>query len=68
MYNGVGLETTRASGTNGFVQRNRAHIQESKNRGAYNAEEDIKRAELVLNRQPNKVHYLFIWINYFIYL
>ena len=26
MYNGVGLSTVRGSGTNGYVQKNRAHV------------------------------------------
>ena len=27
MHNGVGLQTARGSGTNGFVQRNLAYVQ-----------------------------------------
>ena len=30
MYNGIGLQTARGSGTNGYVQANRANLQLSK--------------------------------------
>lgn len=30
MYNGIGLPTPRGSGTNGFVQRNLAHVKKSR--------------------------------------
>lgn len=30
MYNGIGLPTARGSGTNGFVQRNLAHVRKSR--------------------------------------
>lgn len=31
MYNGIGLPTPRGSGTNGFVQRNLAHVRKGRN-------------------------------------
>ena len=30
MYNGIGLQTVRGSGTNGYVQRNTAHISNTR--------------------------------------
>ena len=30
MYNGIGLSTVRGSGTNGYVQRNTAHISKGR--------------------------------------
>ncbi|VDD97778.1 unnamed protein product [Enterobius vermicularis] len=51
MYNGIGLQTARGSGTNGYVQANRSHYLTSK--VAYNSEADIKRAEAELSRKPN---------------
>lgn len=30
MYNGIGLPTARGSGTNGFVQRNLAHVKKTR--------------------------------------
>lgn len=30
MYNGIGLPTPRGSGTNGYVQRNLAHVKKSR--------------------------------------
>uniref|UniRef100_A0A915AIZ1 CWF21 domain-containing protein n=1 Tax=Parascaris univalens TaxID=6257 RepID=A0A915AIZ1_PARUN len=50
---GIGLPTARGSGTNGYVQANRASLILSKQRIAYNSEADIRRAEAELNRQPN---------------
>ncbi len=54
MYNGIGLETPRGTGTNGYVQRNLANILMGKERFGYKNEADIQRAEAILNRQPNK--------------
>uniref|UniRef100_A0A0R3RXK2 Cwf21 domain-containing protein n=1 Tax=Elaeophora elaphi TaxID=1147741 RepID=A0A0R3RXK2_9BILA len=54
MYNGIGLQTARGSGTNGYVQTNLANLLLSKKRVAYNSEADIKRAEAEINKQPNK--------------
>jgi len=54
MYNGVGLDTARGSGTNGYVQRNLAHIKVSKDKTSYRSEDDIKRMEATLNRPPNE--------------
>jgi len=53
MYNGIGLETVRGTGTNGYVQANLANVFFSKQRIAYNSEADIKRAEAEINRKPN---------------
>uniref|UniRef100_A0A0N5AJ86 Cwf21 domain-containing protein n=1 Tax=Syphacia muris TaxID=451379 RepID=A0A0N5AJ86_9BILA len=53
MYNGVGLQTARGSGTNGYVQANRARLQMPKNRVAYNSEDDIKRVDARLFKKPN---------------
>ncbi|VIO94055.1 Uncharacterized protein BM_BM6890 [Brugia malayi] len=54
MYNGIGLQTARGSGTNGYVQANLANLLLSKKRVVYNSEADIKRAEAEINKQPNK--------------
>ncbi|VDN05005.1 unnamed protein product [Thelazia callipaeda] len=54
MYNGIGLQTARGSGTNGYVQTNLANLLLSKKRVTYNSEADIKRAEAELNKEPNK--------------
>jgi len=53
MYNGIGLDTVRGTGTNGYVQANRANVIFSKQKIAYNSEADIKRAEAEINRKPN---------------
>ncbi|KAI6230172.1 Cwf21 domain-containing protein [Aphelenchoides fujianensis] len=53
MYNGVGVQTARGTGTSGYVQSNVSALSYSKHRKAYNAEEDIARAEAVIERKPN---------------
>lgn len=51
MYNGIGLQTPRGSGTNGHVQRNWAIVRKNKDKVAYKTEE-TKGDQL--NKQPNK--------------
>lgn len=54
MYNGIGLQTPRGSGTNGHVQRNFAFVRPSKKDSVnYRNEEDIAKLEATTNRQPN---------------
>ncbi|CAH8586474.1 unnamed protein product [Schistosoma bovis] len=54
MYNGIGLPTPRGSGTNGYVQKNLAFINNFKEQNPYKTEEDIKRADALLFKEPNK--------------
>ena len=57
MYNGVGVPTARGTGTNAYVQRNLAHVdnaRQPKPYTEYNAEEDIKKLEAMINREPNR--------------
>jgi serine/arginine repetitive matrix protein 2 len=55
MYNGIGLQTARGSGTNGFVQRNMAFIKGKKEKPMeYNSEGDLARLERSLHKNPNK--------------
>ncbi|ESN96269.1 hypothetical protein HELRODRAFT_68390 [Helobdella robusta] len=54
MYNGIGLETARGSGTNGFVQRNLSFIKRHKDRVDYKSEEEIKKLDWQLNKEPNQ--------------
>jgi len=51
MYNGIGLQTPRGSGTNGHVQRNWAIVRKTKDKVTYKAEENKIDQ---LNKQPNK--------------
>lgn len=55
MYNGIGLQTARGSGTNGHVQRNFAFVNHKgkKDNIHYRTEEDIAKIEASTNRQPN---------------
>lgn len=54
MYNGIGLQTPRGSGTNGFVQRNLAFVKAKKDKVDYKTEEEINKLDQSLNKQPNK--------------
>lgn len=49
MYNGIGLQTPRGSGTNGHVQRNWAIVRKNKDKVTYKTEEKIDQL-----KQPNK--------------
>lgn len=54
MYNGIGLQTPRGSGTNGYVSRNLSAIRKQKPKIDYQSEEGIKRLDDILNRPPNQ--------------
>lgn len=54
MYNGIGLQTARGSGTNGYVQKNMAFMRTRKEKVEYNSEEDLARLERTLHKAPNK--------------
>lgn len=54
MYNGIGLQTPRGSGTNGHVQRNWALVRTSKDKVKYRTEEEIAALDAVANKQPNQ--------------
>lgn len=54
MYNGIGLQTARGSGTNGYVQNNLAFIRHRKEKVEYKTEEDLAKLERSLHKQPNK--------------
>lgn len=54
MYNGIGLQTARGSGTNGHVQRNLSFVRPGKKTNIkYKTESDLIKAEAANNRQPN---------------
>ena len=54
MYNGIGLNTPRGSGTNGFVQRNFACLRTRQERVDYKTDADIAKLDRTLQRKPNK--------------
>lgn len=54
MYNGIGLQTARGSGTNGFVQRNAAFIRTRKEKVEYRSEDDLAKLEKSIQKAPNK--------------
>lgn len=53
MYNGIGLQTPRGSGTNGHVQRNFAFVKPSRDTANYRDEADSAKLEATTNRTPN---------------
>jgi len=53
MYNNIGLQTARGTGTNGYIQSNLSNLLFSKNKVEYNTEADIAKAEEEVNRGPN---------------
>lgn len=54
MYNGIGLDTARGSGTNGYVQRNLSFVRKHKDRVDYKSEEELKKLDQALLKPPNK--------------
>ncbi|KAF6777144.1 hypothetical protein AHF37_03789 [Paragonimus kellicotti] len=54
MYNGIGLPTPRGSGTNGYVQKNLAFISNFKEKPTYKTDDDLKRADAIHFKEPNK--------------
>ncbi|CAL8080225.1 unnamed protein product [Calicophoron daubneyi] len=54
MYDGIGLPTPRGSGTNGYVQKNLAFITNLKEKQQYKTEDDLKHADAVFFKEPNK--------------
>ncbi|KAA3676428.1 serine/arginine repetitive matrix protein 2 [Paragonimus westermani] len=54
MYNGIGLPTPRGSGTNGYVQKNLAFISNFKEKPMYKTDDDLKRADAIHFKEPNK--------------
>lgn len=54
MYNGIGLQTPRGSGTNGYVQRNMSFVPKVREKVNYRTEEDIKKLDALANKKPNE--------------
>ncbi|GBP40947.1 hypothetical protein EVAR_26028_1 [Eumeta japonica] len=54
MYNGIGLQTPRGSGTNGYVQKNWATVRMPKDRVNYRTEEEIAKLDSASNKPPNR--------------
>ena len=54
MYNGIGLNTVRGSGTNGYVQTNKAFIKRHKDKVDYKSEEQLQKIDAAINKGPNK--------------
>jgi serine/arginine repetitive matrix protein 2 len=53
MYNGIGLSTTRGTGTNGYVTKNLSFVRLHKDRVEYKPDEESKKLEAFINRKGN---------------
>jgi serine/arginine repetitive matrix protein 2 len=53
MYNGIGLQTARGSGTNGYVQRNLSAIVSKKRKIEYQDEKDRQLSKPFINKPIN---------------
>ena len=53
MYNGIGLQTARGTGTNGFVTRNLSYVRVTKEKIEYKPDEDLKKLESYINKKGN---------------
>ena len=53
MYNGIGLATTRGTGTNGYVQRNLSHVRVNREKAEYKPDEETKKLEAYISRKGN---------------
>lgn len=53
MYNGIGLNTARGSGTNGYVQKNLSYVRTHKEKQEYKPDEEAKKLEAFINRKGN---------------
>uniref|UniRef100_A0AAR5Q6B8 CWF21 domain-containing protein n=2 Tax=Dendroctonus ponderosae TaxID=77166 RepID=A0AAR5Q6B8_DENPD len=54
MYNGIGLQTPRGSGTNGHVQRNWASVRPAEKAKPYKTEEELALLDKASTRPPNQ--------------
>jgi hypothetical protein len=53
MYNGIGLQTARGTGTNGYVQKNLSYVRITKEKVDYKTDDDLKKIESYMNRKGN---------------
>jgi len=58
MYNGVGLQTARGSGTNGYVQTNMAFIRKSRLETKVKTDEDIRVNQTQLYYKQHITNYI----------
>ena len=54
MYNNIGLQTARGSGTNGYVQRNLSLLRSRKEKVEYHTNEDLAKLEQMNTKKPNQ--------------
>lgn len=53
MYNGIGIQTARGTGTNGYVQRNLSFVPTKRERVEYVKDAEIKRLETLIEKKGN---------------
>lgn len=54
MYNGIGLQTPRGSGTNGHVQRNWALVKPRQKETTYKTEQELINLDVASHRPANQ--------------
>lgn len=54
MYNGIGLDSARGSGTNGFVQRNLSFIRKYRDKVDYKSEAEIQKLDQQMMKPANR--------------
>lgn len=54
MYNNIGLQTARGSGTNGYVQRNLSLLRSRKDKIEYHTNDDLAKLEQMNTKKPNQ--------------
>ena len=53
MYNGIGIQTARGTGTNGYVQRNLSFVPTKRERVEYVKDAELKKLETLIEKKGN---------------
>ena len=53
MYNGIGIQTARGTGTNGYVQRNLSFVPTKRDRVEYVKDTELKKLETLIEKKGN---------------
>ena len=53
MYNGIGIQTARGTGTNGYVQRNLSFVPTKRERVEYVKDVELKKLETLIEKKGN---------------
>ena len=53
MYNGIGIQTARGTGTNGYVQKSLSFVPTKRERVEYVKDADMKKLEKLIEKKGN---------------